>query len=110
VPATQALLVSFDDPALGATEGEWRPRSWDVSEIAAFAVELSATVGLVRRITLNPGRWSSHPHVLDLPGRQLRIDWFDAAAPDAVSVRRGYSPRLALRLVQPAARRPAPAR
>ena len=103
MPATQASLVSFDDPVLGSTDGEWHPRSWDVGEIAAFAVELSSAIGLVRRITLNPGRWSSHPHVLDLPGRQLRIDWFDAAAPDAVSVRRGYAPRMALRLVPPVA-------
>ena len=80
----------------------WRPGSWDVSEVAAFALALSAELGTaVSRITLNPALWSQHPRLLPLPGRSLRIDWLDAAAVDEVSVRRGYAPRLTVRLVPP---------
>jgi hypothetical protein len=94
VPGT---LLSGESPG-----DAWRPRSWDVSEIAGFARALSAELGTaVRRITLNPALWSEHPRLLPLPGRSLRIDWLDAAAADEVSVRRGYQPRLTVRLVPP---------
>jgi hypothetical protein len=63
---------------------------------------LSADLGTaVSRITLNPASWSQHPRLLPLAGRHLRIDWLDAAAGDEVSVRRGYQPRLTIRLVPP---------
>jgi hypothetical protein len=86
----------------GAGDDEWRPASWDIGEVASFALALSADLGTaVGRITLNPGSWSEHPRLLPLPGRYLRIDWFDAAAVDEVSVRRGYEPRLTIRLAPP---------
>jgi hypothetical protein len=86
----------------GAGDDEWRPASWDIGEVASFALALSADLGItVSRITLNPASWSKHPRLLPLPGRSLRIDWFHAAAVDEVSVRRGYEPRLTIRLVPP---------
>ena len=104
-PAAPAHARSFVPGRLSIGErdqDEWRPGSWDVSEVAAFALALSAELGTaVSRITLNPALWSQHPRLLPLPGRSLRIDWLDAAAVDEVSVRRGYAPRLTLRLVPP---------
>ena len=104
-PAAPAHARSFVPGRLSIGErdqDEWRPGSWDVSEVAAFALALSAELGTaVSRITLNPGLWSQHPRLLPLPGRSLRIDWLDAAAVDEVSVRRGYKPRLTVRLVPP---------
>ena len=86
----------------GTGHGEWRPASWDIREVAGFALALSGDLGItVGRITLNPGSWSEHPRLLPLPDHCLRIDWFDAAAVDEVSVRRGYGPRLTIRLVPP---------
>ena len=88
--------------SFGGHDEAWRPGSWDISEVADFALALSADLGTdVNRITLNPASWSQHPRLLPLPGRYLRIDWFDAAAVDEVSVRRGYEPRLTIRLVPP---------
>jgi len=88
--------------SFGGHDEAWRPGSWDISEVADFALALSADLGIdVGRITLNPASWSQHPRLLPLPGRYLRIDWFDAAAVDEVSVRRGYEPRLTIRLVPP---------
>lgn len=86
----------------GSHDEEWRPASWDIGEVASFALALSADVETtLSRITLNPASWSEHPRLLPLPGRCLRIDWLDAAAVDEVSVRRGYEPRLIIRLVPP---------
>ena len=86
---------AFDDDV-------WRPSSWDIREVRAFALAVSADLGItVNRLTLNPGAWTQHPRLLQLPGRMLRIDWLDAAAADEVSVRRGYQPRLTMRLLPP---------
>jgi hypothetical protein len=86
----------------GSHDEAWRPGSWDIREVADFALGLSVDLGTaVSRITLNPASWSQHPRLLPLPGRYLRIDWLDAAARDEVSVRRGYEPRLTIRLVPP---------
>ena len=86
----------------GSQDEAWRPGSWDIREVADFALGLSADLGAaVSRITLNPASWSQHPRLLPLPGRYLRIDWSDAAAGDEVSIRRGYEPRLTIRLVPP---------
>jgi hypothetical protein len=104
-PAPPARAPSDVPGGLSSGDGPgdtWRPGSWDVNEIADFALTLSAELGTaVSRITLNPALWSQHPRLLPLPGRSLRIDWLDAAAIDQVSVRRGYEPRLTVRLVPP---------
>jgi Family of unknown function (DUF5994) len=101
-PPVECVLALDHKPAHGRFDGLWCPASWDVSEIATFAGALTAKIGLVGRITLNPGLWSGHPRMLELPDRQLRIDWFDAAPPDEVSVRRGYTRRLIIELRPPA--------
>jgi len=89
-------------PSFQGGQDAWRPRSWDISEVASFAIALSADLGAnVTRITLNPASWSQHPRLLPILGRCLRIDWLDAAAVDEVSVRRSYAPRLTVSLVPP---------
>jgi hypothetical protein len=101
-PARARSPVTSGTSSGGSLGDAWHPGSWDVSEIADFALALSAELGTaVSRITLNPAMWSQHPRLLPLPGLALRIDWLDAAAVDEVSVRRGYKPRLTVRLVPP---------
>lgn len=98
--AVRALPSARGRPSFEGSHDEvWRPGSWDIREVANFALALSADLGTdVSRITLNPASWSQHPRLLPLPGRYLRIDW---SAVDEVSVRRGYEPRLTIRLAPP---------
>jgi hypothetical protein len=100
-PTDQAVRLRRPPDFDGNEDGAWWPRSGDVTQIADFARALSAQVGPVHRITLNPALWTTHPRLLDLDGRKLRIDWFDSARPDVVSVRRGYQRRLQIVLVPP---------
>ena len=105
----RASTLAHRRPSRARYEHEvWHPISWDISEVARFTVKLSAELGSpVNRITLNPASWSEHPRLLPLhDGRCLRIDWFDAAALDEVSVRRGTEPRLTIRLAAPSSGRP----
>ncbi|HEX7106119.1 MAG TPA: DUF5994 family protein [Acidothermaceae bacterium] len=102
-----ALVAQASSSALGLVSSgggrrdAWHPISWDIGQVAIFAVALSAELGApVERITLNPASWSDHPRLLPLPdGRRLRVDWFEAAPLDEVSVRRRYESRLTIRLV-----------
>lgn len=98
-----AAQTSSTARGIASSEGwrdAWHPSSWDIGQVAIFAIALSAALGArVERITLNPASWSDHPRLLPLPdGRRLRVDWFDAAPIDEVSVRRGYEPRLTIPL------------
>lgn len=96
-------LVLYHELGQGRFDGLWCPASWDIGEVAALVVALSAQIGVVGRITLHPGSWQRRPRLLELSDRQLRIDWLAATARDEVSVRRGYAPRLIIQLRPPPA-------
>jgi len=85
-------------------DGGWWPRSNDpAAELPALISGVTAHVGGIARVSLNPTAWESTPDQLQVDGRRVLVGWFRVLDAGMVSLTSASGHRIDLLVVPPGA-------
>jgi len=101
-PSTPRLRLEATGARRTLLDGGWWPRSTDpVAELPGLVLAIDARRGPVTRLILAAGDWDSHPRLLNVAGRILRLGYFVSQPAGLLTAVCGKRDRVDLLVVPP---------
>jgi hypothetical protein len=101
-PSTPRLRLEATGVRRTLLDGGWWPRSTDpVAELPGLVLAIDARRGPVTRLILAGGDWDSHPRLLGVAGRILRLGYFISQPAGLLTAVCGNRDRVDLLVVPP---------
>ncbi|QVQ52292.1 hypothetical protein J4H86_00060 [Spiractinospora alimapuensis] len=106
-PSVPRLLLQSLTAHHAVLDGGWWPRCNDpVAELPGLILALDDYRGPIHHVMLGATGWKNRPHLLEVAGRAIRLEWFTSMPADSLAAISTNGARVDLLVVPPGVNMP----